>query len=248
MPESPGRWSQLSIDGKTADVYEPGASRERCGAVLFLHGHSLETLRDNPAYSAALEKHALPAVCPHGARSWWLDTVCPEFDERITPLAFLRDRITPFIGDRWSAAPPQVALLGIGMGGQGVLQLAYRDARAFPVVAAISPAIDFQNLHGQGLPLDAMFPNREAARQQTATLQLHPLSWPRHQMLVCDPADEMWFEGVERLAMKLSSLGIPYEADFSSSRGGHCWDYFNSVAEPAIGFIANRLQLESRRH
>ena len=89
------------------------------------------------------------------------------------------------------------------MGGQGALQLAYRYPREFPVVAAISPAIDFHHWYGQGLPLDEMFASREAARQATATLQIHPLGWPRHQLLVCDPEDVDWYEGVDRLVAEI---------------------------------------------
>ena len=111
-------------------------------------------------------------------------------------------------------------------------------------MAVISPAVDFHNWYGQGLPLDEMYPNREAARQQTVTLQLNPLNWPRHQLLVCDPTDAEWFEGVERLAMKLSSIGIPFESDFKTSHGGHSWDYFDRMARPVLEFVANRLERE----
>ena len=215
--------------------------------VLHLHGHGLETLKDNPEFSAALNRHQLRAICPHGQRSWWSEVVCSEFDAEISPIDFLRERIVPAIAERWGASPPDIGLTGISMGGQGVLQLAYRYPREFPVVAAISPAVDFHNWHGQGLPLDEMFADREAARQATVTLQLHPLNWPRHQLLVCDPADEDWFEGAERLVMKLSSSGILFESDLETSAGGHSWDYFNSMADRVIDFVAERLEKVSRR-
>jgi S-formylglutathione hydrolase len=127
------------------------------------------------------------------------------------------------------------------MGGQGGLQLAYRFPREYPVVAAISPAVDFHNLYGQGLPLDEMFAGKEAARQETATLRIHPLNWPRHQLLVCDPADSRWFEGAERLAGKLWSIGIPFESDLETSAGGHSWQYYQSMAARCVDFLADRL-------
>ncbi|MBW3542454.1 MAG: esterase [Planctomycetes bacterium] len=247
MSEVAGMWSQVKIAGKTADVYEPAARLDASAAVLHLHGHGLQTLAGNVAFSAELERHALPAICPHGQRSWWLDVICREFDPQMTPLAFLRNHVVPFIAERWGAKPPAVGLTGVSMGGQGALQLAYRHPREFPVVAAISPAVDFHQWHGQGLPLDEMFSTREAARQQTATLQFHPMNWPRHQLIVCDPTDETWFEGVERLTMKLRSIGIPFESDLETSRGGHSWDYFNAMAPRVIGFVAERLEQESRR-
>jgi pimeloyl-ACP methyl ester carboxylesterase len=246
-PEIAGAWSQVQIAAKPADVYEPRGPVADGRAVLHLHGHGLTTLKDNPVFSAELERHGLRVVCPHGQRSWWTDVVCREFDPEVAPLRFLREAVVPWIAERWDVRPPGIGLTGISMGGQGALQLAYRHAREFPVVAAISPAVDFHNWHGRGLPLDEMFPDREAARQATVILQLHPLSWPRHQLIVCDPADAEWFEGTERLAMKLSASGIPFESDFTTSRGGHTWDYFNAMAAPVLGFVAEGLDLESRR-
>jgi S-formylglutathione hydrolase len=108
-------------------------------------------------------------------------------------------------------------------------------------VAAIAPAVDFHSWYGYGLSLDQMFASKEAARQQTATLHLHPLNWPKHQFLCCDPADEYWFEGTDRLAMKLSSMGIPYERDLTTTAGGHAWPYFERMAAPALEFLAKSL-------
>lgn len=242
-----GKWSEIDIAGKPADVFEPSQPAEEPRVVLFLHGHGQERLRDNPVFTREFERHGLIAVCPEGKRSWWLDVICEEFDSEITPLAYLRDTVVPFIETEWNVSPPAIGLLGVSMGGQGVLQFAYRQARRFPVVAAISPAMDFHRCFGQGLPLDEMFPSAEDARQETAILKIHPLNWPKHQLLVCDPADEYWFEGAERLALKLHSSGIPFESDFSTSGGGHSWEYFNRMAEPVVEFLAERLDKEIRR-
>lgn len=247
MTESSGSWQTVEIGGKTADLFEPANRHPDGRAVLHLHGHGLTTLKDNPVFSAELNRHGFPTICPHGQRSWWTDVICDEFDTAITPLDYLREQVIPEFEKRWDVRPPQIGLMGISMGGQGALQLAYRFPRDFPVVAAISPAVDFHNWHGQGLPIDDMWPNREAARQATVTLQLHPLNWPRHQWFVCDPTDADWWEGADRLAMKLSSSGIPFEADLETSAGGHTWEYFENVAPQAIGFIAERLEKESRR-
>ena len=115
------------------------------------------------------------------------------------------------------------------------------------LVAAIAPAVDFHNWWGQGLPIDEMFPDRERARQQTALLQIHPLNWPRYQLIVCDPADEEWFESAEKLIMKLSSSGVPFESDLETTAEGHDWSYFDRMAAPVIEFVAERLEAESRR-
>lgn len=245
MNQTLGTWSQVEIAGKLADVYEPVQPHDPGRVVLHLHGHGLTTLKDNPVYSGELERHGLRAICPHGQRSWWGTRICQEFDAELTPHRFLREKVLPYIDERWGVRPPAIALTGISMGGQGALRLAYRHPRDFPVVAAISPAVDFHIWHGRGLPLDEMYPTKESARQETATLELHPLNWPRHQLIVCDPADPEWFDGVERLCSKLSSTGIPFESDLQTSRGGHSWDYFNEMAAPVLQFVADRLEREA---
>ncbi|MGD9855208.1 MAG: alpha/beta hydrolase-fold protein [Planctomycetaceae bacterium] len=241
MRDNDAGWATVEICGKAADIFTPprGTSCER--AVLFLHGASGHTIRDDPVFTAELSRCGLPTVCPHGGRSWWLDRVSREFDATASPIAFVREQIVPWIHERWGVAPPAIGLLGISMGGQGALQLAYRHPREFPVVAAISPAVDFHILWGQGTPLDELFDRPEAARQQTATLHLHPLNWPRHQLIVCDPADRAWYEGAERLASKLSSMGIPFESDLETSAGGHSWEYFRSTAGRCVSFLSERL-------
>ncbi len=240
-------WRQTEITGKAADLYEPAQLSASRSGVLFLHGHGLTTLKDNPAFTQELERHGLWAVCPHGARSWWGDRVCAEFDPVLTPVRFLLDEVVPFVAETFGAQPPAIALLGVSMGGQGALRLAYRAPRQFPVVAALAPAIDFQNWHGRGLPLDDMYSSREAARQDTAILQIHPLNWPRHQFLACDPTDVEWYESAERLANKLSSTGIPFECDLETCRGGHSWTYFNAMAPRVVQFLTERLEQECRR-
>lgn len=236
------RWSQQTLDGRRLDVFKPAGDAPPDGAVLFLHGHGRVLLSENSVFSAWLQKFNLYAYCPDGARSWWLDVVCPEFDPEQTPQRWLTDRVVSRITEDTGIEPPRVALLGVSMGGQGVLQLAYRCASTFPIVSAISPAVDFHQLHGSGIPLDAMFPDAEAARQATVVLNLHPLAWPRFQYFCCDPADAEWFDGAARLGMKLSSSGILHERDLETSAGGHTWSYFNHMAERALRHISDSLK------
>ena len=63
-----------------------------------------------------------------------------------------------------------------------------------------------------------MYRDAEQARQDTATLHIHPLNWPRHQWFCCDPADYRWHDSADRLRMKLYSLGVPYECDLETTR------------------------------
>ncbi len=230
-------WKRHVTDGRNVEVFRPKNSVAPSQAVLFLHGHGRVMLNENLHFSRLFQDHNLAAVCPDGQRSWWLDVLCEEFDSQRTPQQWLIETIVPFIETELGISCPNIALLGVSMGGQGALHLAYRYSSRFPAVAAISPAVDFFQLYGSGLPLDQMFPDVEAARQASVVLNLQPLAWPRYQFFCCDPSDTEWFDGCARLAMKLSSSGIMYERDLETSGGGHSWDYFNLMAPKAISHI-----------
>ena len=234
-------WQRIVIGGREADVFEPPQSRDDGAALIFLHDFDAQTLAANAVFTGELARHGLRAVCPIADRCWWTTVPCPDLDAETSPLEFVRQRVVAFANERWGIESPRIGLLGVGMGGQGALQLAYRWPREFPVAAAIAPAVDFHNWYGYGLSLDRMFASKESARQQTATLHVHPLNWPKHQFFCCDPRDEYWFEGADRLSMKLSSMGIPFERDLETSAGGHTWEYFERMAPAALGFVAARL-------
>ena len=236
------RWKTEELDGRRVDVFVPEGEQRPAGVVLFLHGHGRILLNENIVFTRLLQQHQLAAVCPDGGRSWWLNVVSQEFHPEMTAQRWLLESVVPLIDQRFGISPPHIALLGISMGGQGVLQLAYRHATKFPVVAAISPAVDFFQLHGSGIPLDTMFPDPEAARQATVVLNLNPLFWPRYQFFCCDPSDVEWFDGAARLGMKLSSSGILHERDLETTGGGHSWDYFNKMASTALQHISVSLR------
>jgi S-formylglutathione hydrolase FrmB len=181
-------------------------------------------------------------------QSWWTDRVCPQFDPELSAEQHLLRNVLPFVAERFGAGAARVGLLGTSMGGQGALRLAFKHPDTFPVVAALSPAIDFHlRLRDGDDALAAMYPNVEAARQETAILYVHPLKWVRHIWFCCDPADERWFDSSDRLRMKLASLGMPFECDLETSAGGHGFDYYNRMAATAVRFIAERLEQERRR-
>ena len=245
---SGGTWSQAEVGGHPCDLFEPARPNEQGYVVIYLHGVHVKRLAENAVFTGEFERHGLRVVAPITKRSWWTDRICAEFDPKLTAERHVLDNVLPFLAERFDARPPRIGLLGTSMGGQGALRFAYKYPQKFPVAAAISPAIDYQQRFDEGdetLPL--MYRDAEAARQDTAILHIHPLNWPRHQFFCCDPTDERWFDSSDRLHMKLASIGIPHECDLTTIAGGHSYDYYNTMAPRAIGFIAAALEKERMR-
>jgi S-formylglutathione hydrolase len=242
-----GTWQTADIAGKRADVYTPpGEGRPRFG-VLYLHPAGLETLVGNTAFTRLFDEFRLACVCPHGGRCWWTDRLCSEFDPVFTPERYLLEQVVPWFGSTWGLAPPGIGLLGISMGGQGALRLAFKQPGTFPVVAALSAAIEYHERYGLGTPIDEMYDSKEQCRQDTALLHVHPAHYPPHVFFAIDPSDAEWYRGNDRLHEKLAALGIPHECDLTTRAGGHSWQYFNAMAGRAVRFLNAALEEMSRR-
>ena len=186
-------WAEELVGGHPCEIFEPSEVNPNGYVLLYLHGVHLGRLSDQSRFTELFQRHGLRVVGPITQRSWWTDRICPEFDATITAQQHILSNVLPFIMQRFDATPPRIALFGTSMGGQGALNLAYRHPDTFPVVAAISPAIDFQNriedIEDETDPLLQMYEDPESARQDTAILHVHPLNWPRGQYFCCDPAD-----------------------------------------------------------
>ena len=243
-----GTWTSETVGGHPCDVYEPPHRNPHGFVVLYLHGVHLTKLQGQRGFEDSFDRHGLPVIAPVTQRSWWTDKICLEFDLALSAQRHVLDNVLPYMEQRWGAKPPGIGLLGTSMGGQGALRFAFKFPSKFPVSAAISPAIDYQLRWRDGdETLPTMYPDAEAARQDTATLHVHPLNWPRNLWFCCDPADYRWHESAEKLRMKLAALGIPYEVDLETSGGGHSFEYYNRMAPAAIQFLAERLDKERRR-
>jgi pimeloyl-ACP methyl ester carboxylesterase len=242
-----GTWTTCDIEGHPCDVFQPARPHPHGFTVLYLHGVHLQRLADQPPFVEQFERHCLRVVAPHTGRCWWTDRICPDFDAAVSPERHVLDRVLPWMQRHLAVALPRIGLLGTSMGGQGALRFAYKYPDRFPVVAAISPAIDYQLRYDDDPILQAMYADAEAVRQNTALLHVHPLNWPRHQFFCCDPADERWFESVDRLRMKLWSLGVPFECELETTAGGHGFGYYNAMVARAVGFLVERLERERLR-
>ena len=243
-----GEWSTIELAGHPCHIYEPEIASEHGYAVLYLHGRYQGTPADRPKMMEHFIRHGLRIIAPLSRRSWWADRICPDFDREITPEAYLLQKVLPYVAQRWQCTAPRLALLGASMGGQGALRLSYKYPNLFPVVAAFFPAIDFQIRIEEGDSiLSEMYRDAEDARQDTATLHIHPLNWPRHQWFSCDPADVRWHNSADRLRMKLFSLGVPHECDLETSAGGHTWEYVEHMTPRAVDFLMQSLEQERLR-
>jgi len=241
------------VAGHACEIHAP-ADPSPGRAVIYLHDLRERWLQEWPTLRDACEALRLPVVAPRTGRSWWLDRITPAFDVGTTPERYVIDHVVAEIAARFGVSPPGIAVLGVEMGGQGALRLAYRHPNTFPVAAAITPAIDFHAALREAHERDdgdlcdtlaAIYGDVERARQDTAILHIHPLNWPRHQLFTADPADRRWHDGAVRLQSKLAALGIPHVALVEPGGGGR--PHADHVVADVMRFVSERLDQESRR-
>ena len=238
-------WSAIEIAGKPVDLFTP--KQPTRFAFLYLHPVGLESPATNAAYTNAIFKAGFGCVAPHGGQSWWIDRISPDFDRTVSAEKFLLESVVPWMETYWTLGARAIAVGGVSMGGQGAIRLGLKYPERFPVVAGIASAFDYHEWYGRGTPIDAMYRSKEACRQDTAVLHVHPTKFPPHIWFACDPDDEEWFRGNDRMHEKLNAVGVPHTVDFETRHGGHCWDYFDAMAEPMVQFCLSGLLRESRR-
>ena len=240
----PNAWNRVLIADKPADVFAPADGRRPRFGILYLHDLDGRTLRNDATFTPLLETACLACVCPLGDQAWWTDRNCPEFDPRMTAESYVVDLVLPFFEDRWGLEAKAIGSLGVGMGGQGALRLAFKHPKSLLTVAALAPSIEYHELHGRETPLDKMYDSKEQCRQDTAILHLHPSHYPAHIFFAIDPGDP-WYRGCDRLHEKMNALGVPHTAEFTA--GGTGWEFARNMAAPALQFLIDSLETEARR-
>lgn len=236
---------------------DPAEGVEPAAVLLVLHDATVGRAGDLESLVGPIQRSGLAAVAPLRGECWWTDRLAvgesgPDEEQRL-----LKDTVRQ-VSARWGDALP-IALLGFGAGGHGALRLAYKRAREFPIVAAWRPAIDCHQLIDRRMPrpddlsetavrsLAARYRDAEHCRQDSAVLHIHPLGWPRHQWFGCPPGDP-WWEGCDRLRMKLSSLGVPHECEIDANAKTNPVNANDpAVSDRAVAWIMARLDEEARR-
>ena len=240
-----GNWVRSTIGGHVVEAWEPAAG-PFTEAILFFHDLDGLSPSQREDWRAIIESSPVPVICPLAGRTWWLSVPTTEFPEA-GPLGWVQSDVISWIETHWGIQPPHFGVIGVGMGGNGALNLSYRAARKFPVVAVISAAIDFHLYQPLEPVLQEVFESVETARQQTATLHLHPLNWPLSQRIVCDPQDRHWIDGCEKLASKLSSSGIPFDRDFDTTTRGDRNSYDTKQLRISMDYVIKSLPAAVRQ-
>jgi S-formylglutathione hydrolase len=237
-------WQTESIAGRSADVFTP-ADRPRF-VVVFLADLDGVTFKDQSAWTALLSSNQMACVCTAGAEGWYASRLCPTFDAAKSAESYLLDDVLPWTKQRFAIPAAAIALVGVGVGGQGALRLGFKHPSRFRTVVSLAGAIDHYELYGSGTGLDVMYPTREHCRQDGVMLHVHPSNWPPNVWFACDP-DSPWLRGNDRLHEKLMALGVPHTFDFSTRVCGHSWTYYDALAPTLMRFVVEGLEKEARR-
>ena len=150
-----GNWIRALVAGHPVVAWEP-AQRVLGEAILFFHDLDGCPPSENPEWRTLFEGSPIPVICPLAGRTWWLSLPTADFPEG-GPLGWVRGQVVAWIEQTWQIKPPRIGLIGVGMGGSGALNMSYRSARHFPVVAAISAAIDFHEYQPSESTLQEVF-------------------------------------------------------------------------------------------
>ena len=159
-----GNLDRNLLAGHQCEIYEPPTPRDHGYVVIYLHGVHLNSLRDKVEFSRQFDRHGLRVLCPRTGPSWWTDKDLPRFRLDDHGRTVCRRSMSEL--DR-SALDGRNSALSAGHehGGPGSARMAFKHPRSFPVVAAISPAIDYHRRMDEGdETLQLMYADKEAAR------------------------------------------------------------------------------------
>jgi pimeloyl-ACP methyl ester carboxylesterase len=231
-------WFDVIIGGKPARVWD--SEQPLPPVILFLHDARGTPPDAIGGFTELLVRYRWCCLAPAGGCSWWLQHICADFDPQISPETHVMERIVPWMQQRWQVQPQRLAIVGVGMGGQGAVRLGLRHPDQFPIVGSIDGALDLQDAWGYGTPLDTMYPNAEAARRDSAIMHLQERQWPEAIWLACSPGS-FWYRGNDRLHEKLTAHGVPHQAILHQERSPE------EFLPDLFGFLHDKFVQLSRR-
>src|SRR5690606_31933044 len=84
MANAEHNWTTIDVGGHPVEVLAPDEAP--VGAVLWLHDVDRRSIRGQAVFERVFAEARLMAVCPQTGPCWWLDRLCPAFDDTISPM------------------------------------------------------------------------------------------------------------------------------------------------------------------
>ena len=249
MAELIGNWNEIDLAGHICRVFEPAQPSPHRFVVVYLHCSGSAPIGRYPAFVDEFERHGLRVIEPVSGLSWWTDRIWPEFDPQISAEAYVMKHVVPHVAERWAPARRNSPCWASAW----VARRRCAWPTSIPTCSRPWP------------------PSRRPSISRNALTKASTRAWSRCTATPKTPArtlpcytsirsigrgtsssavrrrDERWHDSAERLRMKLSSLGVPFECDLETDNGGHSYQYFCHMAERSVGFLAERLEKERRR-
>lgn len=197
-------WQRQQIAQITCDVLNyPGNGR----TIVFLDDPTLEQLVPTSLQWPATWAAGTNWVVPDLARTCWIP------DLTTSGGVTLEDHfINEFLSELQTSvvsSTQALILSGVGIGGQAAVRLSNsQPTRQFDTYT-INPALDLHLWYGLETTLDERYPNPEAVRQASMTVQFRaharlPKIW------FCTTEEEYYLVGATRFCEKLTALGVPH--------------------------------------
>ena len=209
---------------------------DRLALVVMLHGftndHTTALFGMSPAQALALRGatpgRTMAMVTVDGGNGYW--NPHPGDD----PMTMVLDELIPLCQRRGlGAAPHQIGLMGISMGGYGALAIAERRPELFSAVAVISPAVWTSYEQARAANAGA-FASRSSFGANDVIA--HSSALRSMALRIASGADDPFHPGVEQLVAKLgpaSSVTFP--------PGCHTASFFTEQEPPSLAFLSRHL-------
>lgn len=239
----------LPNDSSPIDKQSPHYQREM-KTLFLLHGFTGNHTDwiNNTRLPELCVKYNLAAVCPAGENSFYLDR--DMLGEKYG--SFIGEELVRYIRSTFGIAqkPENTFIGGLSMGGYGALRNGLKYHQTFGKIFAFSSALITYDLWEHKLECGGIADNENYYRRvfgDSSKLQesdknpeylIKQLCLQHERVpeiyMTCGTEDDL-LEKNRRLAGTLKDYEIPVQ--YCESAGGHTWEYWNQMLEPAIEWI-----------